>query len=229
MQAVQAVDSKKTKFILFGGALGGGKSYGLRWLAARLLMEFYARYQLKYVQVMLACEDFPSLKDRQISKIAREFPEWMGQSYLDHKDYGRCFILSPEYGNGVICFRNLDDASKYASAEFAAILVDELTKNDLDTFNFLRTRLRWPGVPDQECVFVAGTNPGGIGHGWVKALWMDKTFPDEFIHPTDYRPQFTYIPSKADDNPYLDASYWSILSTLPETLRKAFREGDWDT
>ena len=229
MQAVQAVDSKKTKFILFGGALGGGKSYGLRWLAARLLMEFYARYQLKYVQVMLACEDFPSLKDRQISKIAREFPEWMGQSYLDHKDYGRCFILSPEYGNGVICFRNLDDASKYASAEFAAILVDELTKNDLDTFNFLRTRLRWPGVPDQECVFVAGTNPGGIGHGWVKALWMDKTFPDEFIHPTDYRPQFTYIPSKADDNPYLDASYWSILSTLPETLRKAFRDGDWDT
>ena len=203
-------------------------SYFLRWCAARLLMRYFLIQGLKWVQVMLACEDYPSLKDRQLTKIAREFPEWLGTSISDHKNYGRCFILSPEYGNGVICFRNLDDASKYQSSEFAAILVDELTKNDYDTFTFLRTRLRWPGLKDIECPFIGGTNPGGIGHGWTKQFWMDKVFPDEFIRPIDYRPQFAYIPSKADDNPHLDSSYWAMLDTLPLQIRKAFRDGDWN-
>ncbi|MGD0661674.1 MAG: Terminase-like family protein [Syntrophorhabdales bacterium] len=228
MQAVRVIDSRLKKFILYGGAMGGGKSYFLRWIAVRILMQFYKRYGLKNVMIMLACEDYTSLKDRQLSKIATEFPAWLGTNHTDHKAYGRCFILSPEYGGGIICFRNLDDPSKYASSEFAAILVDELTKNLIDVFNHLRTRLRWPGIPDIECLFIGGTNPGGIGHGWVKQLWMDGIFPEEFIEPVDMRPLFAYIPSKADDNPYLTSAYWNQLATLPLGLRKAFRDGDWN-
>lgn len=563
MQAVQALDSGKVKFLLYGGALGGGKSRFLRWFGIRYLMKLFAKKGLRQIQAMIACEDYPSLKDRQISKISREFPAWLGKSHSDHKDYGRCFILAEEYGSGVLCFRNLDDAAKYAcysedteilikdkgfipvaeckvgdfcfsldpitkemswqkvtkmheyqhdgvmysyfsrygpsycvtpnhkmlyrserkpeyrfveakdlianyfiprigiwskiqrdvpeviefesdgnngkkisfqlkpflrflglylaegstdicrwsvkvsqhngkncreisdlldslkvnwhyssssysfnnkafvkylkqfgkstekyipqwikdlpqeyleeiwhglmmgdgtkhhsdkftyvtnskrlrddiseigmklgfvptvytypakskvypngktytmkeyyhisltkrvketrcsrpqqieyhgkvycptvppyhtvcirhrgrtmfcgqSAEFALILVDELTKNTYDTFTHLRTRLRWPGLEDIECLFVAGTNPGSIGHSYCKQLWLDKAFPDEFIHPIDYRSQFTYVPSKATDNPHLDKAYWSMLNTLPLSLRKAFRDGDWN-
>jgi hypothetical protein len=183
---------------------------------------------LKYVQVMLACEDYPSLKDRQISKINREFPTWLGRMCSDHASYGKCFILNEEYGGGILCFRNLDDSSKYQSSEFAAIAVDELTKNDIETFTFLRTRLRWPGLKDIECPFIGATNPGGIGHNYVKALWMDKNFPVEFIKPIDYRDSFKYIPSKAEDNPHLDAAYWQMLGTLPPHLRGAFKDGSWD-
>lgn len=57
---------------------------------------------------------------------------------------------------------------------------------------------------------------------------MDGNFPVEWIDPIDYRPSFAYVPSKADDNPYLDASYWAMLQTLPANLRPAFREGNWD-
>lgn len=183
---------------------------------------------LKGVQVMLACEDYPSLKDRQLSKISREFPNWLGKMYTDHKDYGRCFMLAPEYGGGVLCFRNLDDPSKYQSSEWAAIGVDELTKNDVETFTHLRMRLRWPGLRDEECPFIGATNPGGIGHNYCKALWMDKNFPIEFIKPIDYRSMFAYVPSKAEDNPYLDAAYWQMLGTLPPHLRAAFKDGSWD-
>lgn len=95
-------------------------------------------------------------------------------------------------------------------------------------FTFLRTRLRLPGLPKAEAQFLGGTNPDGIGHGWVKALWMDKVFPVEWTEPVDYRPMFAYVPSKADDNPHLDESYWAMLSTLPENLRKPFRDGDWN-
>jgi len=217
------------KFLLYGGALGGGKSYFLRWILVLLLMAWFQFKGLKKVQVMLACEDFPTLKDRQLSKISIQFPLWLGRSYSDHKDYGRCYLLNDEYGGGIICFRNLDDASKYQSSEWAAIAVDELTKNELDVFTDLRMRLRWPGLKDEECPFIGGTNPGGIGHNYVKALWMDQNFPVEFIQPIDYRPMFAYVPSKAEDNPYLDSGYWQMLNTLPPHLRAAFKDGSWDT
>lgn len=227
-EAARAASAGVYKFILYGGAMGGGKSYFLRWFAIRHLMYLFTVKGISNAAIMLACEDYPSLADRQLSKIEVEFPAWLGKSYQDHKVYRRCFVLNPEYGSGVICFRNLDDPSKYASSEFAAILVDELTKNTFEVFNHLRTRLRWPGLTDIECLFLAGTNPGSIGHGWVKQLWMDSIFPEEFTKPVDYRPYFKYIPSKADDNPHLDATYWNTLSTLPENMRKAFRDGDWN-
>lgn len=565
MQANAAIDSFKYKFILYGGALGGGKSYWLRWVLVRLLFCWYKEKGLKNVVVMLACEDYPQLKDRQLSKIAREFPPWLGKQYSDHKDYGRCFILSPEFGSGVICFRNLDDASKYQcfhpdtelltkygwrkvedvkvedcvasldpntrevsyedvfkvwsyeydglmeyvcsrgtpafcvtpnhtiwastsrcnklkpyradklprtakipqcaewvkplfddcpeeiefnssgnngrsvkfsiddwmeflgwyigdgsldpaprfairisqvnksgrekiisllnrsginyhvqereinfnnkalyeylvklgkshdkyiprdimlnydskrlykllwslveadgtwvnknnghfvtaskqladdvsevaifcgfrptidlrydkegqnpygdghkpryhvhllkkitdtacgkhrkqipykgkvycvtvppyhtvltrykgrvswsgqSAEFAAAAIDEITKNNYDTFTEIRKRLRWPGLTDDECLLLGATNPGGVGHAYCKALWIDKTYPEEFLQPYDYSKKFCYIPAKADDNPHLDEGYWRMLNTLPAHQRAAFRDGSWDT
>ena len=70
--------------------------------------------------------------------------------------------------------RNLDDPSKYQSAEFAGIAIDELTKNTFETFEILRGSLRWPGISWRP--FLAATNPGGIGHLWVKALWVDRSF-----------------------------------------------------
>lgn len=227
--ALKALDSGRIKFLLYGGALGGGKSFFLRWYGVRRLLALFQMWGIRGAVGMLACEDYPSLKDRQLTKIGQEFEPWLGKLHEDHKLYGRCFVLNDKWGSGVLCFRNLDDPSKYASAEFAFILVDELTKNDLDVFTFLRTRLRWPGLPDVECQFVAGSNPGSVGHAWVKQLWMDRNFPREFWDGgTDYRPMFKYIRSKAMDNPYLDSNYWAILDTLPPTLRKAFRDGNWD-
>lgn len=216
------------RFLLYGGALGGGKSYFLRWMLLERLMELYVKFDLRNVTVMLACEDYPSLKDRQLQKIELEFPSWVGSLRHDHKTYGRSFVLDPLYGGGAICFRNLDDPSKYQSAEFAAIAVDELTKNTYDTFTHLRSRLRWPGLPDLETWFIAGTNPGGIGHAWVRQLWIDRLFPEEWLEPIDFSPNFAFIPSKADDNPHLDSAYWSTLQTLPPNLRAAFRDGSWD-
>jgi hypothetical protein len=83
--------------------------------------------------------------------------------------------------------------------------VDELTKNERNVFDFLRTRLRWPGIEDVK--FIAATNPGDIGHVWVNNMFRLHDF---------------------DDNPYLAESYIKSLDSLPEELRKAFRAGDWN-
>lgn len=231
MEAVRLLDSGKIKFLLYGGALGGGKSYFLRWYGVRRLMVLSKLYGINGASAMLACEDYPSLEDRQLQKIIYEVPPWIGRYYDKHKAYGRCLLLNKTWGSGALCFRNLDDPSKYQSSEWSLILVDELTKNPADIFAFLTSRLRLPGLPNSEAQFIGGTNPGGIGHGWVKALWMDKDFPTQWYENEegiDYRSMFAYVPSKATDNPYLPKEYWASLSTLPDHLREAFRDGSWE-
>ncbi len=208
-------------FTLYGGAAGGGKSYILRWTLALYLYWLFDNLGLRNVQVALFCEDYPSLYDRHISKIKFEFPQEIGS--LKHVEGTLNFVLRPELGGGSIALRNLDDPSKYLSAEFAAIAVDELTRNTKQIFDFLRSRLRWPGIDHPK--FLGGTNPGGKGHGWVKKLWIDRQFPDE-LEPLKH--QFSFVQAKAADNPHLSKGYYESLLTLPPEMAKAYAAGSWD-
>lgn len=218
MVATEAADSHK--FTLFGGSRGPGKSYWLRWYPIRKLLE-YAMHGHRGVRYGLFCEDYPALKDRQISKISVEFPDWLG-TLKESKEHGLAYHLADEYGGGILALRNLDDPSKYQSAEFAGIAVDELTKNPVETFNLLRGSLRWVGI--EKPSFIAATNPGGIGHGWVKDYFIDKRYPPELRPLAD---EFAFVQALPDDNPHLTASYWQDLETLPPDLAKAWRYGDW--
>lgn len=208
---------KQHKFLLYGGAMGGGKSFFVRWKLVRMLLAFHAR-GLNNVTVGLFCEDYPSLGDRHLSKIKFEFPEWLG----DYNASEHNFVLKARWGGGIIAFRNLDDASKYQSSEFAVIAVDELTKNTEDAFVFLRTRLRWPGIKDVK--FIGASNPGGIGHGWVKKLWIDR----EYSANEQEKDQFVYLRARVTDNPHIDPSYILSLKSLPERQRVAYLDGNWD-
>src|SRR3990167_11162363 len=138
LEFLQATD--KYKYPLYGGAKGGGKSYILRWGLIRKLVKWAKEGHLG-VRVGLFCEDYPALKDRQITKISTEFPNWLG-TLADSSIEGMSFKLHPKYGSGVLALRNLDDPSKYASSEFADIAIDELTKNEREVFDQLRSIVR---------------------------------------------------------------------------------------
>jgi hypothetical protein len=209
-------------YSLFGGAAGPGKSYWLRWYCIRTLIKWGKDYGINGIHGALFCEDYITLKDRQSSKMEIEFPKWLGE-IKDNKINGLGFHINPEYGGHVLLLRNLDDPSKYLSSEFAIIAIDELTMNPEEKFHQLRSRLRWTGVPDPK--FVAATNPGNIGHSWVKKRWIDKDFPKEELNISD---KFVYIPALPTDNPYLAQSYLETLASLPEKKRKAYLEGNWD-
>lgn len=215
------------EFILFGGAGGGGKSYGMRWAAVLFLLLAFKLFSLRDVRVGLFCEDYDALRDRQISKIATEFPEWLGR-IGKYQDIGLAFRLAPQLGSGFIALRNLDKPQKYHSSEFAAAFVDEFTqnKNAADIFDELRFRLRWPGFPDWfKFPFVAGTNPGGPGHGVAKDLWVDNELPAELKGKAK---EFRFIQAFATDNHYLSPKYYKDLLSLPEDLREAYAFGNWN-
>lgn len=238
-------------FVLYEGEASGGKSYALRWWLVAFLVDCYQSLGLSSVVTGLFCEDYPTLKDRHISKIRVEFPPWLGT--LSKRDGALDFILRPEYGSGVIALRNLDDPAKYFSAEFAAIAIEELTRHPLSVFNDLRFRLRWPGIERPK--FGAGTNPGGIGHAWVKKYWITKEYPPEFKgiicgacrlvrrpdepicarcksnasdRPYDITTQFARVTAKASDNPYISESYHTRNLTLPPDMARKVAHGDWD-
>lgn len=208
-----------TKYELFGGSMAGGKSYLLRWAAVGLLMYYWAKYHIPDVPVGLFSEDYPTLKDRQISRIEREFPKWLGE-IKENKIDGLAFTLRPKWGGGRILLRNLDDPSKYMSSEFAAEFMEESTRNSLQTFQDLRNRLRYPGI--EEVKFLAATNPGGIGHGWNKKYFVDKDVDDP------EKDRFVYIHANAYDNKYISETYIKQLESLPEQQRKAYLDGSWD-
>ena len=208
--------SKRFKFVLFGGSLGSGKSHWLRWMMVYWLIKLHAKYKLKGIRAGLFCEDYPSLNDRHLSKVKFEFPAWLGK-YNEAKHE---FTLAPEYGSGVIAFRNLDDPEKYLSVEFAIMGVDEINRNPITTFRELRKRLRWAGI--KEVKFLAACNP--VGEAWVKNMWVKRMFPPE----ENEQYEFVFVPALPTDNPHLDASYYKSLESLPENQRKAFLEGNWD-
>jgi hypothetical protein len=181
------------------------------------LIKLHAKYNMKGIRAGLFCEDYPSLNDRHLSKVRYEFPAWLGK-YNEAKHE---FTLAPEYGSGVIAFRNLDDPEKYLSVEFAIMGVDEINRNPIVTFRELRKRLRWAGI--KEVKFLAACNPRG--EAWVKNMWVKRMFPPE----ENEQYEFVFVPALPSDNPHLDASYWKSLESLPEAERKAFLEGDWDS
>lgn len=202
------------KFTLMGGAMGPGKSYWLRHEPLYWLL-WWASQGLRGVRTALFCEDYPSLYERLVSKAKVEYPDWLGHFNEQRHE----FTLRPDYGSGVIAFRNLDDPEKYKSAEFALIGVDEVNLNPLSTFNLLRTRLRWTGVARTK--FIAACNP--IGELWVRSKFVEGNHEPEEKEPHE----FCFIPASVEDNPHVEASYLTTLDSLPEAERRAYKSGDW--
>lgn len=207
---------KRFKFTLFGGSVGSGKSYWIRWSVVWLLMDYYSRYGIEGIRAGIFCEDYPSLNDRHLTKLKFEFPDWLGKWNEQRKE----FTLEKRWGSGIVAFRNLDDPTKYLSVEFAVIAIDEINRNPKTTFDMLRSRHRWPGIKDTK--FLAGCNP--LGEAWVKNMWVKRIFPPE--EQEQY--EFVFVPALPTDNPHLPSEYYKSLESLPDNQRKAYLEGNWD-
>lgn len=132
------------------------------------------------------------------------------------------------------------DVYNYQGAEIHVLAIDELTLFEEDMYRFLRGRVRMSGVdlpPQYKGTFpkiLCGSNPGNIGHNWVKAAFVD--FAPEYMYKRAPRSEGglirQYIPAKLDDNPALkndDPDYLVRLEGLghPELI-KAMRDGSWD-
>jgi phage terminase large subunit len=215
VEAMDALAGAPT-FIMIGGAAGGSKSRGLREMAhaACLLTPHF--------KVLLLRRTFAELQSNHIEDAQVEAPQ------MDAECVPSAKVI--RYPNGsLVQFGHCEtsaDAAKYLSSEYDLIIFDELVTFELVQFLLISSRARStkPGVTPK---VLCGTNPGGPQSAWVRARFIDHTVDlDEY---PDYRPEdWAFIPSKLEDNPYLDQQYERKLLNLPPELRKAYREGDWD-
>ena len=127
---------------------------------------------------------------------------------------------------------NEQDVYQYQSAEYDVIRFDELTHFTEYMYVYMISRCR--GANDFPKRIKSSTNPGGVGHEWVKARFIDIGKPNEIHEVRNEVGTMTtriFIPSFVTDNKYLmeaDPDYIKRLDALPEKERKALKDGNWD-
>jgi phage terminase large subunit len=121
------------------------------------------------------------------------------------------------------------DVRNYQGGEYLFIGFDELTEFTYPMWSFMTSRNRCP-VPGSFPNMAGATNHGGVGHAWVKALWLDKK-PVPGQDAATYDPkQYDFIRARVTDNPVYanDPNYMATLNSLPKGLRDAMLDGSWD-
>ncbi len=211
------IDSSESE-VLFGGAAGGGKSYGqivdallfaLKYPASKqlILRRTFAELDKSLIRTSLAL--FP--KDIYSFNSSTHTGKFKNSSIID---FGYCGTENDVY--------------QYQSAEYDLIRFDELTHFTEAQYIYLISRVR--GANSYPKQIKSTTNPGGVGHSWVKARFIDAAPPGESFTGNDGLRRI-FIPSLLDDNSFLkkqDPSYRERLLALPERERRALLFGDWN-
>ncbi len=209
------------KYRLFGGAAGPGKSKAL------LMEAVIQALEVPGVDTLLLRRTFPELEGSLLNYFRRDVPRDLYRSYNDSKH------VVTWHNGSTTRFGYCDgenDVYQYQGAEFLFIGIDELTLFTLKQWQYLTSRNRCP-VPATFPNMAGATNPGNIGHAWVKALWLDKRPAPGMERAEEYDPaDYEFIRALVWDNPIYarDANYLKTLNALPRHLRQAFLEGDWD-
>lgn len=194
--------------VLYGGAAGGGKSDAMLMAALQYVdVPGYAAILFRRTYPDLALPG--AIMDRAIQWLAGTEARWNATD--------KRFTFP---SGATLSFGYLDkekDKYRYQSSEFQFIGFDELTQFPKGWYEYLFSRLRRSAHVNAPLRMRGATNPGGIGHEWVRKRFIDpKTAKSRFVS------------AKLIDNPSLDADeYRRSLAELDTQTRRQLEEGDW--
>lgn len=203
----------KSRFVAYGGARGGGKSYISRWKAIMLALR-YPGIQILVIR-------------RRLTELRENFVLPMTQSLMGIAPYNTTnkeFNFSNGSRAKLGFCESEADAFQYQGQQYDIIFIDEATQLSENMFVWISSACRGTNKFPKRIYLTC--NPGGVGHSWVKRLFIDR----------DYRrgekaQNYTFIPAKATDNKALcknDPEYLDWLDALPDGIREAWRDGNWD-
>lgn len=211
VEAIREISRPGIERLLYGGARGGGKSH----LARAYLLWRAAKYPKS--NHLIVRRSFPELFRTHTLRFQQDYGK-----FLTHQERFHRFTL----GNGSVIeygyAENIRDCDKWQGSEFATIVVDEAQFMELEILNYFRTINRTT-IPDLECKQLWTANPGGRSHVELKRLYIDRRFED-----SEDPDAHAYVRALVSDNPSLGEDYVDQLKQLPEHLRRAYLEGDWD-
>lgn len=212
------------RYTAYGGARGGGKSWAVRVKGAAGALYYPG------IKILMLRRTYPELENTIIQPLV----ELLNTAAVGGKPAGdKLFTYNVTmrtlfFANGsIIKFGHLQSAdaiTEYQGQEYDWIFMDEATHFTEWEFRVLAATLR--GVNKIPKRMYLTCNPGGVGHLWVKRLFVAREFRAG-EDPGDY----VFIPATVEDNKALmehSPDYLRMLDLLPEDIRAAHRYGDWD-
>ncbi|MBQ7113394.1 MAG: phage terminase large subunit [Clostridia bacterium] len=198
----------------YGGARGGGKSWAMR---RKLVLLCLATPNLN---ALLLRRTLPELRENHVVPLLKELhgvAEYNGTERTFRFPNGSRLRLG--YCDGA------NDVYQYQGQEYDVIGMEEATHFTEEQMRFLTTCNRTVKADFRPRMYYT-CNPGNVGHAWVKRLFIDRQYQSG-ERPEDY----AFIPARVWDNKVLlaaDPDYVRQLQALPEELRRAHLDGDWD-
>lgn len=201
------------KHIGFGGARGGGKSEAVR-IKAKLLAVRYPG-----IKILIVRRTYPELINNHIRILRQELIDVA--KYNDNNK-----ILTFINGSTIqFTYCSADrDLDRMQGIEVDVVFFDEATQLSEYQMKALTACIRGVNSFPKRAYYTA--NPGGVGHSYIKRIFIDKQYEaDE--NPDDY----VFIQSLVTDNTALmreNPDYIEQLKALPEKLKRAWLYGDWN-
>lgn len=206
--------SAKQKYIAYGGARGGGKSWSVRTKATLLACRYPG------IRILIMRRTYPELQANHIEIMKADLTPAFGRYNQTEK---QLTFRSGSIIKFMYC-KNDADLNNIQGHEYDVIFIDEATNMTEKQLRAITACCR--GVNDFPKHVYFTMNPGGPGHGFIKRLFIDRRFNDR-ENPDEY----TFIQALVDDNTALmeaQPDYVAQLDALPGKLREAWRFGRWD-
>lgn len=219
------------KEAFYGGAAGGAKS-------SALLMDMVKYRDVSKYSALILRRTFKELNkaDAIMDRAHQWFRQTSARWSAENRRYTFPSGATLEFGH--LEYEN--DKYQYQSAAYQGIAFDELTEFAESQYRFLFSRLRRLSGSDIPSRIRSASNPGGVGHEWVKNRFIpDDWTPDMALQMRVFwkigideesgreirRP---FVPARLQDNPHLDqADYISSLDELDSVTRAQLLSGDW--
>ena len=204
----------EARHIAYGGARGGGKSWAMRRKFVLLAFRYAG------LRLLLLRRTLPELNENHVLPLQKELA-----GAVTYQSTQRAFV----FPNGSriklgYCDREAD-VFQYQGQEYDVIGLEEATHFTETQMQFLTTCNRSVRTDFSPRMYYT-CNPGGVGHAWVKRLFIDRDYRN-----SERAEDYVFIPARVTDNPVLletNPQYLETLENLPEHLRKAYLDGNWD-
>ena len=215
----RALAASGVRELLYGGARGGGKTFvGILWI----------------MRPAVENGGNPKYRGLVIRRNFVDLCDWIGRardmfSSFGARLSGNDFVFPC---GAVVRVGHLADSNafeKYQGHEYHQVLVEELTQIPAEIDYLKLASSCRSTVPELSPRIFAPANPGGPGHSWVKNRFRCTQKPGKAFRDDQGQVRL-FIPAKLADNPHLDKTdYRKTLEALPDQLRRAWLDGDWDT
>lgn len=203
----------RKRYIAYGGARGGGKSWAIQRKAPLLACKYPG------IKMLLLRRTYKDLERNHVRTLV---PLLKGLARYSKQE--KCFY----FPNGSILelgyCASESDVLQYQGLEYDIMFLDEATQFTEYQYDTLTASLRGANSFPKRMYITC--NPGGVGHEWVKRLFVSRRYRD-----TEDPDEYEFIPATVFDNEILmqtDKGYIDMLNNLPEGLRQAWRDGNWD-